>query len=102
MPRGANGAIEGLGFGSALRREVTPYGVHVSTVTYTYARTARTRARQSPAGRGHERASRFTLAVGGFGRASALSFRVWRNYNGSFEDLELGNRDGTPMREEAK
>jgi len=42
--------------------------------------------------------------VGGFGRASALSFRVRRDkvYNGSFEDLKLGNRNGTPMREEAK
>ena len=50
------GRFEGLDFGSALRRVIHPYGVHISTVTH-YTR--------GDSGRGHERASRFTLAVAG-------------------------------------
>jgi hypothetical protein len=69
--------FEGLGFGSALLREVAPYGVHVSTVTHTYASTAHTRARQIPR-RGAGMSGPREVHIGGerFGRASALSFRV--------------------------
>jgi hypothetical protein len=47
------GVASGRGEGVGCR----PHGVDASAVTHAYRRTAHTRARQSPAGRGHERSA---------------------------------------------
>ena len=85
----------GFGFRSALRRVVHAYGVHVSTVTHPCGKTAPKNqcgplipalgnTRSDPAAeRGYQRADLGIAGhgpqgrgAGGFGRASALSFRV--------------------------